>query len=132
MSFALSDFRYLDTAEMKVTPPGHPEPIATIVFAGPGHAKTIERNRKAAERTIGYRLPVAIERDNAQVIVDRMLGWAGIMERASPDADPEVVPFSEAEALKLLLDQRLGWLYSQCVQFLNAPGTFVPKPAKAE
>jgi hypothetical protein len=128
MTFALTDFRYLDQAEMKVIPPGHPEPIATIVFAGPGHRQTVERNRRATERAIvGYRSAAAIERDNVQVVADRILGWSGIAERESPEAEPVDVPFSEAAAMKLLLDPRLGWLYGQCVAFLNSAGTFVPK-----
>ena len=46
MVFSLDDFRYQEEATLEIVPPGGPEPIATITFAGPAHPQT----RALAER----------------------------------------------------------------------------------
>lgn len=134
MSVCLEDFRYLDTADMALVPPGGSEPIATITFAGPAHEKSRaqadrlhwrsnSRARMAASRVRGLD---EVERENCEFVADRILGWSGIKRREGGEVVE--VPYSREYAIEMLANPALGWLFGQCLAFLSADTNFLPAP----
>lgn len=128
MPIVLSDLAYRDEDVMPVIPPGHTESIANVTFAGPGTEQVIwwEKIRWAINK---HRRPVSQDEQLAHSvrdIVERIVDWTGFEDR---DENGELVPlpFSKARATEILSDPRFGWLFGQCLVFVNSAEAFAPK-----
>lgn len=127
-TFAIDDFDSVDAAVMRVVAPGGGETPATITFAGPAHELTRAQQKRLNEARLYtsniMRSLRQVELGNVLFIVERIIDWAGIKRR---EGDHLVeVPFTRAAATQLLIDPRKSWLFSQCLEFLSAPGSFMP------
>ncbi len=127
-TFAIDDFDSVDTAIMRVVAPGGAETLASITFAGPAHELTRAQSKRMNDlrlyQSTRPRSLRQVEVENVLFIVERIVTWSGIKRR---DGDELVeVPFSREAATALLIDPRKGWLFAQCLEFLAAPGSFLP------
>ncbi len=129
MTVGLESLRSLDEATMPIVPPGYSQAIGSIVFAGPGHEKTVAADAKMYRwrsafrgRAAPYEVAVAM---GLEEIADRIIAWSGLMEEVNGNIVE--IKFTPRRAVELLADRRLSWLAAQCRNFLDHPATFAPR-----
>lgn len=124
----LSDVAHSNEAEMKVVPPGFDQSVATITFAGPGTEQIVrwEKILWAINRNKPPRSPEEQLAHSVRNIVERIVDWSGFEDRAETGELVEL-SFSKARAMELLSDPRFGWLFGECLVFINSPTSFAPK-----
>jgi hypothetical protein len=134
MTVSIDDFRYRDTADMPVIPPGGSEQIATVTFAGPAHpasrAQANELHQRSMYRNRNGNRPLArsleeVEAENVRFVADRIVGWSGISRRGD-DGQVAEIPFSRDAAIEMLANPALGWLFGQCLAFISTDSNFLP------
>jgi hypothetical protein len=127
----------VDSAVMEVMKPGGVEGTGWfITFAGPSHEKTLawaeQASRRALRRQAAIeqaqangrkwrpedRAPADVRRDNVEWIVARILDWSPVK------IGGEIIGFSEAAAIELLLRPDMGWAFAQAVEFLAGETSF--------
>jgi len=139
----LDDFSTLDTAVMQIMPPGLGRSIGSITFAGPSHPKTMRRDQLAFEKNKfeqhqlrlnpRWQAPEKTQQEQKEetaqnIVVSRIVGW-DIKGRAS-DGSIVAVPYSEARALKMLLDPSKEWLYIDSILFAGRVENFMPASSR--
>jgi len=141
-AFDLASLAYTDTAEIEVEHPVTGGPIGwTITVTGPSHPVAIALSDETARRVIQDRhrqtaaqingrkwkpeeeTPDGNREQNARYFARRILGWSKI------DIQGEDYPFSQENAVKLLVDQRYQWLYRQIATFFAADEGFIKASA---
>jgi hypothetical protein len=140
--FDLGAVQALDTADMQVRHPVTDELTGwTITFAGPGHPQAQEQSERATRQRLseerqqrealrqgrkwsgGEKTPDDLRAENVAVVADRVIGWSPISLNGTEQ------PFSRENATRILGDSHYGWLYKQCLDFLAADGSFLPRSA---
>ena len=139
-TFDLSDLDAADEAQMEVLSGGKPTGWMWT-FAGPGHPKAAEQNArvsreqlqrnrmkeqaqvngkkwKAAEQT-----PDELLNDNANFVMERLLGWSEITLNGEP------FPFTRENAFKILTDRKKPGLLQQSVEFILEDNSFTKRSA---
>lgn len=133
-----------DTAVLEILKPNGLDSTGwRVTFAGPAHAKAIawqnEETRKNLRRQQRIeqaqvngkkykpedRDPDDVRHDNVAWIVSRIIDWTPV--RLGPG---EPIVFSEASATELLLNPKLGWVFTQMVDFLADERSFTKASAK--
>lgn len=140
--FDVSDLDSADTAEMPVMSKGKPTGWK-LIFAGPGHPKTIEqadslaRERLHRERaqeqarvngkkwTPPEESVDALRERNINIVADRLIDWSPVKFGGA------VYPFSPENARKLLADPKKGALLVQALEFLSDDQAFTMRSADA-
>ena len=115
MAFNLRSIAPRDTITLDLEHPSTGEPLgATITLAGPSHPETLKAGREALDKQLkkGDKAfqglsSTGIERDMANALAARTLGWKGMT-----DGDAEI-PFSRDKAVEIYLDPELRWLRDQ-------------------
>jgi len=139
----LDDFSTLDTAVMQLMPPGLGRSVGTITFAGPGHPKTLRRDQMAFEKNKfeqhqqklnpRWEAPQKNHQEQKEetaqnLVVSRIVSW-DIKGRAS-DGSIVAVPYSDATALKMLLDPSKEWVYIDSLIFVGRIENFMPASSR--
>lgn len=114
-----------------------------ITFAGPAHAKTVAYSERQSRRDLHKqalieqarvngkkykaeeRTPADVRRDNVEWIVARIVDWTPVSLGGAP------IAFSETAAMELLVRPELGFVYAQCIEFLNEDKSFMKRSATA-
>jgi hypothetical protein len=140
--FDLSDLDSADTAEMEVKAGGK-ETGWKLIFAGPGHPRTIEQaDRLARERLRRERAQEqarvnnkkwtppeesvdAVRERNIGFVVERIVGWTPVKIGGEP------YPFSPDNARKLLSDPKKCAVLAQAIEFLSDDAAFTTRSADA-
>ena len=142
--FDLADFSAVDEADLNIRHPVTGEPTGWIItFAGPAHPQTIALHDRLARQSLieekaqrqaqinGRKWKAEDETHeerqakNIRQLADRIVRWSPIK------INGETIPFSQQNAIKILSDKSKGFVAQQCVDFLGAEQTFLPKPATA-
>ncbi len=136
-AFEIETLRSTDSDELVIQHPVTGEPTTwKWTLAGPGHPKSIEVANKAARETLRIerlreqamvnrkkwtepeRTPDENRLANAQSFAARVLGWTPAR------INGEDYPFSEANAVKLLLEPAYGRIYVQLLEHFISDAAF--------
>jgi len=142
--FNLSSIVAVDVVQLDIKNPATQQPVGwTWEIAGPTHQKTIaQRNQQAREAASESRMQrqqrlngktVVLPEDdieanrikNANFWMERVLGWSPVSLDGKED-----YPYSKENGVKLLLDEKYGWLYLQLLEFLGEDARFLKISAK--
>lgn len=140
---SLSALQASDQADLEILwPEGTKGTGWIITLAGPGHPKAValsesygrESLRKAARieaATVNGRKfkpdegdVESTRRENVRSIVARMIDWRGLKDDNGDD-----VPFSDEKGMEVFLDPKLGWAFTQVVEYLADDRSFTKRSA---
>ncbi len=144
IALVLDDFSTLDTATMQIMPPGLGRAIGSITFAGPSHPKSVRRDQMVFEKNKFEQHQLRLnprwqaselthqeqKEDNAKnLVISRIVSW----DIKGRTAEGQIVstPFSEAAALKLLLDPTKEWLFIDSIMFVGRIENFMPASSRS-
>lgn len=141
-TFDISAIDTVDTAQMEVMVNGRGTGWFWT-FAGPGHERgQAQANRVAREDLHRQRLkeqattngrkwkaeektPEEVRKENADFIVERLLGWSETTLKGQP------YPFSEENARALLMDPQKRTLMQQAIEFIIEDSSFTQPSARS-
>lgn len=140
---SLTALKAVDETEIEILWPGGTEGTGWFVtLAGPGHPKSIAVSEAAGKKSLRKQAqieaatvngrkykPAEIEvdeqrRENVENVVGRIIGWRGLT-----GDDGAEVKFTEEAAVKLFMDQALGWAFWQIVEYLGDERSFTKRSA---
>lgn len=143
---SLDEFLPVETIVHEVKQPGTGKPTGwRIVLAGADHPKALawseaqQRKRLARAAQIeaaqlnGKRVGAEdrttddIRRENVAWICSRIVGWEGAVKLSAVADEP--LPYSEANAERVIGHARMGWLVGQLIEVLNDDRSFTPRSA---
>lgn len=115
-----------DTITLELEHPSTQEPLgAFITLAGPSHPETLKAGRAALDKQLkkGEGLlrgmtASSLERDMANALAARTLGWSGLAMAG------DEVPFSREQAVQIYLDEDLQWIRKQVEAALKDTSRF--------
>jgi len=101
--FAIDDFNWLDTAELKILAPDGRETNAGLIFSGPGHSKTRQQALRLHDlrQLSSPKSLQQLEAESVLFIVERIVSWRGIKRRGE-DGELVEVEFTRESAMELL------------------------------
>jgi len=141
--FDISALESTDTAILEILHPGNGEPSGwKWTIAGPAHPVTIEQGNRLSRKIMQdartremaqvngrkwkpeEKTPEEQREENARLWAERVLDWTPIKIRGND------LPFSNENVVKVLLDPKLGTVYSQLLEFLKAEQSFTQGSAQ--
>jgi hypothetical protein len=141
--FNIDELRSTETDELPIVHPATGQPTTWVwTLAGPGHPKTIEQSERQARDALRLqrqreqaivnrkkwiepeRSPDEIRDENARSFAARVLGWTP----ARINGDD--YPFSQENAVKLLLEPAYGRIYVQLLEHFTADASFTQRSVK--
>lgn len=141
--FDIAALETTETAVLEILHPGNGKPSGwKWTIAGPGHPVTVEQGNRLSRKVMQEtrtremaqvngrkwkpeeKTPEEQREENARIWAERVLDWTPIKIRGDD------LPFSRENVVKVLLDPKLGTVYSQLLEFLRTEESFTQGSAQ--